>query len=138
MTRQARTLIVLGVFGVCGVVALGAMARRYAALLETRVAVDAPAATAAEAERRVNAFVLAREDLAQEVGRSAGRPPAERAERLERVLQAALDRERLPRAEYDRISSMLDAWDRQGTPPSAPYLSPLARRRAYLAELPTD
>ena len=138
MTRQARTLIVLGLFGLFGVVALGVMARRYGALLEARVASGgSPARTAAEAERRVRAFVVVRELVADEVGRSHDRPVPERRERLERVLEHALDTERLDRDEYERIASMLRTWDRAGTPPAAPYLSPLSRRRAYLESLPT-
>jgi hypothetical protein len=136
MTRQTRTLIVLGLFGVCGVLALGAMARRYATLLEARVGAKTPAESAAEAERRVNAFVLVRERLAEEIARSAAEPAAERRRRLEQVLTERLAREALARDEYERIAAMLAAWERDGTPPAAPYLSPLARRRAYLAELP--
>ena len=54
MTRQARTLVLLAVFGLCGVVALGVLARRYGALLEARVAHGSalPARSEAEAERR--------------------------------------------------------------------------------------
>ncbi len=146
MTRQARTLIVLGLFGLFGVVALGVMARRYGTLLEARVASGAAsgaasggsaARTADEAERRVRAFVVVRELVADEVGRSHDRPVPERQERLERVLAHALDAERLDREEYERIASMLRTWERAGTPPAAPYLSPLSRRRAYLDSLPT-
>ena len=136
MTRQTRTLLVLGLFGVCGVLALGAMARRYATLLETRVGARAPAESAAEAERRVNAFVLARERVAEEIARSAAAPENERRQRLEQALTQTLAREGLSRDEYERIAGMLAAWEREGTPPAAPYLSPLARRRAYLKELP--
>jgi uncharacterized protein YdiU (UPF0061 family) len=136
MTRQTRTLLVLGLFGVCGVLALGAMARRYATLLEARVGTKAPAESAAEAERRVNAFVVARERVAEEVARSAAKSEDERRQRLEQVLTQALAREALSRDEYERIAGMLAAWERDGTPPASPYLSPLARRRAYLKELP--
>ena len=137
MSRQARTLLVLGLFGLFGVVTLGVMARRYGALLEARQATGGPARTDAEAERRVSAFVAVRERVADEVGRSQGRTEAERQERIERVLLHALESERLERDEYARIASMLRTWDADGSPPPTPYLSPLSRRREYLQSLPT-
>jgi len=133
-------LVVLGVFGLCGVVALGVLARRYGALLEARArnGPAAPARSEAEAERRVGAFVAARERLTDEFGRSRGRPASEVQERLERVLEHALESERLERTESERIGSMIRDWEREGTPPSAPYLAPLARRRGYLRRLGND
>ena len=137
MSRQARTLVLLGVFALVGVVALGVLARRYGTLLEAqaRSGPALPARSEAEAERRVAAFVTVRERLADELGRSRGRPAAEVQERLARVLAYALESERLDRAEYERIGSMVRDWERQGAPPPAPYLSPLARRREYLRSL---
>ena len=137
LTRPARTLLILGLFGLAAVAALGVMARRYGAILESRV-VDAgnrPARTAAAAESRIRAFVAVRERLADERGRSQERTDAERRERLARVLEHALESEGLARDEHDRIEGMVRGWERDGTAPPEPYRTPLARVREYLQEI---
>jgi len=77
LTRSTRTLLVLSVLGVGGVVALDLMARRYADLLDRAPGDGASAGAigaapapgggsraAGEAERLVEAYVRVREDLA--------------------------------------------------------------------------
>jgi len=139
MTREARTVLVLGLFGLAGVVVLGMMARRYGAILEAHpgASVAGPVRTDAEAVRCVEAFASVRERLHDEFERSRERPASEIRERLDRERDHALLAVGLEREEYDRIAAMLATWDRDGTPPPAPYLGALSRRRGVLRSLGT-
>jgi hypothetical protein len=101
MARETRTLVVLAVLAVGGVVALDLMARRYTDLLDPGDPGEIAAAGAdAEADRLVEQYVRVREALAESAS----------AADTEAALTRALAAHGLGRTAWMRVEAMHRQW----------------------------
>ncbi len=98
MSRQTRTLLILGVFALIAVMALGWMAERYAGMLPGDI--DA-------AVQHVDAYLLAME-TELELGNVQGASPLPASERHRRALEKA----GIDAATYQRLASFARKWRR--------------------------
>ena len=154
MSREARLLLMLGVFGVIAVIALGSMARRYQTVLEKRddretfqaSRVDASRSRARDrsmasqieqarsARLEVDSFIrvrrMLRENLSVEA--PADQQPELSVERLSEAMYAALADSGLERAAYQKVRQLYRSWKSGAGRVGEPFRSALDGRRADL------
>ncbi|MCP3980373.1 MAG: hypothetical protein GY716_13810 [bacterium] len=133
MTRQTRTLIILAVVGVGSVVVLGAMAQRYARLLERDAASPARSAPRlGDAQRQIEAFVRVRRSLRLAIDIEGARPTDTE---LLRVRDRALVVEGLEASTYERMLADYLDWKHARGAQGGLMRADLDRRRDQLAQL---
>jgi len=154
MSREARLLLVLGVFGVIAVVALGSMARRYRGVLEKReerqtvqaARVDssrsrmhdrsiAPQIEAARSARiEVDSFIRVRRILREslQVEATTDQAPQASSERLSEAMTPALADAGLTPEAYQRVRGLYRSWKSGAGRVGEPFRSALNGRRADL------
>lgn len=140
MTRPTRTLLILGVMAIGGLIALAMMAQRYGEALEGRQHRAAPrrqgeGTHAADAEHHVIALVSIRRALKTALDGQRDRTETEVRAALRSTLSDQLRAHDLDRDEYRRIESVFRAWRAGNEEVPAGYREALDRRTDELDDL---
>lgn len=138
MTRGTRTIVVMGLIAVGGVVSLAWMAQRYGDVLSRRGGAARPQATTDElpdsdADRLVEAYLRVRSILA---GAHDDSPAA--AQERGVTLTEALAAHGLAPEQYQELEAMHRAWRSDSPEVPAAYREAFDRRRERLGEAASE